>query len=61
LKSEYMARPVSALGPVFAIGFVYSPACVADLFTTPIAVGLYSDVLSDAEIANREFELGLRS
>ena len=30
------------------------------LFTAPIAIGLYSVVLSDAKIGNREFELGLR-
>jgi hypothetical protein len=30
--------------------FVYRPACVADLFTGPIVVGLYSVILSAAEI-----------
>jgi hypothetical protein len=32
---------------------------VVDLVTAPIAIGLYSVILSDAEIANREFEVGL--
>ena len=40
--------------------FVYRSACVVVLFTAPIAIGLYSVVLSDAKIGNREFELGLR-